>query len=183
MQMGQKRQASCQSAFKVGKRAYKARLPGTYRSVLAKRAYTGRGTGPRATVLRGWKPRLPGILILMKNALVLLLVVLFVSLPSVVFAKAPPLREAARDAERDAEHDIRSGSWFAFGFFCGGIGVLSAYLSSPSPDPGRLVGKSPAYVESYMWIYGPAVKERRLKSSIAGCLTMSAFSTFYWATR
>lgn len=28
-----------QSAYKVGKRAYKARLPGTYRSVLAKRAY------------------------------------------------------------------------------------------------------------------------------------------------
>ena len=41
MQMGQKRQASCQSAFKVGKRAYKARLPGIYRSVLAKRAYRG----------------------------------------------------------------------------------------------------------------------------------------------
>ena len=125
---------------------------------------------------------IPGIFILMKHAVVLLLVVLFVSLSSVVFAKAPPLREAARDAERDAEHDIRSGSWFAFGFFCGGIGVLSAYLSSPSPDPMRLVGKSPVYVESYMWIYGPAVKERRLKSSVLGCLTMSAFNTFYWAT-
>ena len=41
MQMGQKRQASCQSAYNVGKRAYKARLPGIYRSVLAKRAYRG----------------------------------------------------------------------------------------------------------------------------------------------
>ncbi len=41
MQMGQKRQASCQSAYNVGKRAYKARLPIDYRSVLAKRAYRG----------------------------------------------------------------------------------------------------------------------------------------------
>ena len=39
MQMGQKRQASCQSAYNVGKRAYKARLPGIYRSAVANRAY------------------------------------------------------------------------------------------------------------------------------------------------
>ena len=113
----------------------------------------------------------------MKNALVLLLlVVLFVSLPSVAFAKLPLPEEyvkAELDAKRDVELSISSGSWFAFGFFCGGIGVLSAYLSSPSPDPMRFVGKSPVYVESYMWICGPAVKERRLKSSVLGCLTMS----------
>ena len=121
----------------------------------------------------------------MKSQLVLLsLVVLFVSLSSVVFAKEPVLREADIDARHDAELDVSSGSWFAFGFFCGGIGVLSAYLlSEPSPDPGRLVGKSPVYVESYMWIYGPVAKKRRLKSSVLGCLTMSAFSTFYWVTR
>ena len=115
----------------------------------------------------------------MKNLLVLLsLVVLFVSLPSVVFAKAPVLSEADLDARRDAELDVSSGSWFAFGFFCGGVGVLSAYLSSPpSPDPMRLVGKSPAYVQSYGWIYGPVAKERRVKSSVVGCLTQSALTT------
>ena len=119
----------------------------------------------------------------MKNALVLLLVVLFVSLSSVVFAKAPVLREADIDARHDAELDVSSGSWFAFGFFCGGIGVLSAYLSSePSPDPMRLVGKSPVYVQSYMWIYGPVAKKRRLKSSVLGCLTMSVLSILYWVT-
>ena len=118
----------------------------------------------------------------MKNALVLLLVVLFVSLPSVVLARQP-LPDVYLDAERDAKHDIRSGSWFAFGFFCGGIGVLSAYLSSPSPDPMRLVGKSPAYVDAYVQIYESVAKKQRLKSSVLGCLTLSAFSTFYWATR
>ena len=41
MQMGQKRQASCQSAYNVGKRAYKARLPGIYRSAVENRAYRG----------------------------------------------------------------------------------------------------------------------------------------------
>ena len=114
----------------------------------------------------------------MKNLLVLLsLVVLFVSLPSVVFAKAPVLSEADLDARRDAELAISSGTWFAFGFFCGGIGVLSAYLSSPSPDPGRLVGKSPAYVDAYVQVYKSVAKERRVKSSVVGCLTQSALTT------
>lgn len=122
----------------------------------------------------------------MKNALVLLLVVLFVSLPSVVFAKQPLPEEyvkAELDAKRDVELSISSGSWFAFGFFCGGIGVISAFLSSPSPDPTRLVGKSPAYVDYYVQIYESIAKERRLKSSVAGCLATSVLSTLYWATR
>ena len=118
----------------------------------------------------------------MKNLLVLLsLVVLFVSLPSVVFAKQPPTEEyvkAELDAKRDAELAISSGTWFAFGFFCGGIGVISAALSSPSPDPTRLAGKSPGYVETYVRLYRSIAKERRVKSSVAGCLTQSAITTF-----
>ena len=136
----------------------------------------------------------------MKNQLVLLsLVVLFVSLSSVVFAQ-PPLRavqsgetsqaastgetvkddfaRAAADAKRDAEFATSSGTWFAFGFFCGGIGVISAVLSSPGADPGRLVGKSPGYVETYVRLYRSIAKERRVKSSVVGCLTQSAITTF-----
>ena len=118
----------------------------------------------------------------MKNALVLLLVVLFVSLPSVVFARQPPPEEyvkAELDAKRDVELSIRSGSWFVFGFFCGGIGVLSAYLTSPSPDPTRLVGKSPYYVDVYVQIYESVAKKRRLKSSVLGCLTLSVLSILF----
>ena len=114
----------------------------------------------------------------MKNQLVLLsLVVLFVSLSSVVLARLPLHPRADFDAERDAELAISSGTWFAFGFFCGGIGVLSAYLSSPSPDPGRLVGKPPAYVDAYVQVYKSVAKERRVKSSVVGCLTQSALTT------
>ena len=116
----------------------------------------------------------------MKNALVLLLVVktyAFV-LPSGVLARQP-LPDVYLDAERDAKHDIRSGSWFAFGFFCGGIGVLSAYLSSPSPDPMRLVGKSPYYVDAYVQIYESVAKKQRLKSSVLGCLTVSVLSIWF----
>ena len=124
----------------------------------------------------------------MKHALVLLsLVVLFVSLPSVVFAQ-PPLRailsgetsqaastvgtveeEAAQaelDARRDAENHISSASWFAFGFFCGGIGVISAYLMSDVTM--QVVGRSSAYVETYARVYKSVARERQLKSSIIG---------------
>ena len=141
----------------------------------------------------------------MKRTIWLSLVVLFVSLPSVVFAQPPlgsvPSGETSQaastaettakddfakaevDARRDAELAISSGSWFAFGFFCGGIGVISAFLSSPSPDATRLVGKSPAYVGAYARVYESVAKERRLKSSVVGCLATSVLSTLYWATR
>ena len=141
----------------------------------------------------------------MKIQLVLLsLVVLFVSLSSVVFAQ-PPLgsvqsgeaseaastgetvkddfARAASDAKRDAELAISSGSWFAFGFFCGGIGVISAFLTSSSADPGRLVGKSPGYVDTYVRVYKSVARERKLKSSIIGCLIPWGATSLYWITR
>ena len=57
MQMGQKRQASCQSAYNVGKRGYKARLPGIYRSALAKRAYRGFKSAVSNRAYRGVETR------------------------------------------------------------------------------------------------------------------------------
>ena len=45
-------------------------------------------------------------------------------------------------------------------------------------DPGRLVGKSPGYVETYVRLYRSIAKERRVKSSVVGCLTQSAITTF-----
>ena len=173
----------------------------------------------------------------MKNLLVLLsLVVLFVSLPSVVFASLPPgfdgfeyveqpeasqtagtaeeevvppleikvnfvdeVEEAAQaelDARRDAENHISSGSWFAFGFFCGGIGVISAYLMSDVTM--QVVGRSSAYVETYARVYKSVARERQLKpsiigwkSSIIGCLIPWGATSLipwgatslYWLTR
>ena len=134
----------------------------------------------------------------MKIQLALLLVVLFVSLPSVVFSQPPlsavqsgetsqtaPTAEeeyakALRDAKRDADYHISSGSWFAFGFFCGGIGVIAAAITSSSADPARLIGKSPGYVDAYVEAYRSAAKERKLRSSILGCLIPWGASTLYW---
>ena len=128
----------------------------------------------------------------------LLLVVLFVSLPSVVFSQAPPsavqsgeaspaastpktaeaeVAKAQQDAKRDADVQIGSVSWFAFGFFCGGIGVLAAALTSSSADPSRLIGKSPSYVNAYTTAYRSVAKRRKLNSSLVGCLTQSALTT------
>ena len=137
----------------------------------------------------------------MKIQLALLLVVLFVSLPSVVFSQPPlgavqsgetsqiaptageEIAKAQRDAKRDAELHVSSGTWFAFGFFCGGIGVLSAAVSSSSADPTRLMGQSPVYVNAYTNAYRSAAKDRKLKSSIIGCLIPWGAWTVYWITR
>ena len=128
----------------------------------------------------------------------LLVVVLFVSLSSVVFAQPPlsavqsgeaspaaPTAETAeaevakaqQDAKRDADVQIGSVSWFAFGFFCGGIGVIGALITSASPDPSRLVGKSSSYVNAYTIAYRSVAKRRKLNSSLVGCLTQSALTT------
>ena len=131
----------------------------------------------------------------------LLVVVLFVSLSSVVFAQPPlsavqsgeaspaaPTAEeeyakALRDAKRDAELHISSGSWFAFGFFCGGFGVIGALITSASPDPSRLVGKSSSYVIAYTTAYKSAARARKLRSSIIGCLIPWGAGTLYAITR
>ena len=57
MHMGQKRQASCQSADNVGKRAYKARLPVDYRSAVTKRAYRGFKSAVANRAYRGVETR------------------------------------------------------------------------------------------------------------------------------
>ena len=128
----------------------------------------------------------------------LLVVVLFVSLPSVVFSQPPlgavqpgetsqiapkvetaeaEVAKARQDAERDAELSVGQGSWFAFGFFCGGFGVIFATLSSSNADPLRLAGKSPSYVNAYVTTYKSRTKKRKVNSSVAGCLTQSALTT------
>ena len=129
----------------------------------------------------------------------LLLVVLFVSLPSVVFSQPPlgavqsgetsqPAPTAAEeyatallDAKRDADFHISSGSWFAFGFFCGGIGFIAAAITSSNPDPARLMGKSPGYVNAYTTAYKSAARQRKLTSSAAGCVTNSVIQGLIWA--
>lgn len=128
----------------------------------------------------------------MKSQFTLLLfVVLLVSLPSVVFAQPPlsavhsgemsqtaPTAEeeyakAQRDAKRDADIHVSSGTWFAFGLFCGGIGIITAAIRSSNADPAQLVGKSPVYVATYVNTYRSAARERKLKSSATGCATQS----------
>ena len=135
----------------------------------------------------------------MKIQLALLLVVLFVSLPSVVFSQPPlgavqsgetsqiaPTAEedyakALLDAKRDADFHISSGSWFAFGFFCGGIGFIAAAITSSNPDPARLIGKSQSYVTYYTTAYKSAARQRKLTSSAVGCVANSVINGLIWA--
>lgn len=121
----------------------------------------------------------------MKMQLALLLVVvLLASLPSVVLARLPLPPEIVLDATREAKR--YSGTWFAFGFSYGGIGVLLAYLTPSSPDPeriaARIAGKPPSYVDDYVHIYKDVARKQKLKSSIIGCSIWAA-GALYLLTR
>lgn len=81
---------------------------------------------------------------------------------------------AAAAAERDAKADTSSGAWFFLGCLLGGIGVIIAYVSEPSPPPARLIGKSPEWVIVYSAAYKSAGKSSQGQSAIVGCLVMTA---------
>lgn len=112
----------------------------------------------------------------------LLLVVLLASLLSVVLARMPLDPEIVLDATRDAQRDISAHTWFAFGLSYGGISVLLAYLTPDNPDPARIAGKPPDYVDEYVYIYKDVTRKRKLKSSILGCSIWAA-GALYLLTR
>lgn len=113
-----------------------------------------------------------------RTAVVLIILLCFVGLPSLIYAQ--PIQEAVTAAERDAEADTNPLIWMGAGFFLGVIGVGAAYLYQPSPPLSRLMGKSPEYVAAYTDTYKRKARDIQTRNALTGCAIETGLCcTFY----
>ena len=78
--------------------------------------------------------------------------------------------EAREQAIADAERDVNRQSWFLAGCVLTIIGVLIAQMNNPVVPAERLIGKSPAYTDTYISHYQAKCGEIQRSSALAGCL-------------
>jgi hypothetical protein len=93
------------------------------------------------------------------------------------------MQEARRAAEIDAEAFTNSGLWFLAGCLGTAVGVIIAYVYTPSPPASRLIGKSPEYVAYYTDFYKTKAKSIQTSKAWTGCLVnvgIQVASTIYF---
>lgn len=94
------------------------------------------------------------------------------SMPFGTLAQQKSVLAGARSiAIADAESDVNKTSWFMIGFFLNIVGVVIAKENTPAVPAGRLVGKSPEYVETYTLSYQAKLTQLRVQSTLQGCVT------------
>ena len=112
--------------------------------------------------------------------LVIFMALLVLVMPQIVIAQqASEIQQATQDARRDVALNVSPVAWGAAGFVCGCFAPAYAYLSMPEVPVGALLGKSPAYVDTYTAVYQENAKRRRLQAAVIGCAVGSAVSTAY----
>lgn len=128
--------------------------------------------------------------------LAFLLVVMFLCVPSFVFAQRGNrlqrgengLLQARMDAQRDAQTDVNQFLWgagscvlaSAGSCLLGSVGVIGANAYQPTPPPERLLGKSPQYVTSYTKAYQAKAKRLQIRASAIGCLGGTIVNGILW---
>ncbi len=104
------------------------------------------------------------------HILVFVMAVLVFSMSIAAFAQQnSELFEAVSAAEQDAKADVNQINWWLSG--CCLYGISQAGRES-HPPPGRLVGKSPEYVNVYTLTYKAKVENLRLSAAVPGFLTI-----------
>ena len=95
------------------------------------------------------------------------------------------LRDIGRNSQTSCLSDIGGDVYgtgiclMLGGFACASFIPLVAVSLSPTPRPDRLLGKSPAYVDTYVRTYKKSVRIRRGTSSSMGCLSGFALSVLF----
>ena len=77
--------------------------------------------------------------------------------------------EARAQGIADAENDANKTAWFMTGCFLNIIGVAIANTSKAPVPAGRLVGKSPVYVDAYTSSYQGRLTEIQTNWALGGC--------------
>ena len=74
--------------------------------------------------------------------------------------------------------------WGSAGLFLGPIGILLGFFIAPPVPPGRLIGKTPAYIESYSNCFKDEAKGKQALYAVKGCLysllLYGAFVAYFW---
>lgn len=104
-------------------------------------------------------------------------ILLLLIIPIVSMAQQSDTQQATEDARRDVEQNFSPLAWGAGGFMCGICGFAYAYWATPELPIGRLIGKSPTYVNTYTLIYRQETKRQRMQAVAVGCGIGSAVST------
>lgn len=115
------------------------------------------------------------------HMLVIFMTLLVLVMPQIVLAQqVSEIQQATTDARRDAAQDFSPIAWASVGFLCGCFGASYAYFATPGIPVGAMLGKSPAYVDTYTIVYQENVKRKRLQSAVIGCAVGSVVSTAYY---
>lgn len=109
---------------------------------------------------------------MLKKTIYLFLSVLMLVIPIIVNAQEITDEEMTKiiaEAEADAESDVDTAKWTMAGCLFNYLAVQKAHKSAPSPDPSRLLGKSPEYVKVYTKAYKEKAQAIQAKHAMVGC--------------
>ncbi len=118
----------------------------------------------------------------MRKALVLLLALSLIGLPAMAqsqttYMSSKDYTEGRLDGEADA---TGNQIWLLGGCLLGVVGVLLAYVIEPEVPSGRLIGKSPAYIQGYTEGYKSATKRKNAMYALYGMLAWLVFLIVYY---
>ncbi len=108
---------------------------------------------------------------------VIFFALLVIGMPQIAIAQqTTEIQQAIEDARRDARQHTSPLAWTAIGFVCNYCGVGYAYFGTPPIPIGVLLGKTPAYVDTYTRVYSQTAKGLRTRAAIIGCGISTAAS-------
>ena len=114
----------------------------------------------------------------LKTVVAFLMAILIFSAPILIMAQQAEIgeelqsemQEALAAAERDAQANTSGCLWFVAGCFGGVLGLIIAYVYTPSPPASKFIGKSPEYVAYYTDFYQSKAKSIQTKQTWTGCI-------------
>ena len=116
----------------------------------------------------------------MKRQLVSILVGILIFTPLQAGAHLSSIEQAIVDAERDAKQNISPITWGTYGCACALVALPHALIGTPDIPVYTLIGKSPAYINTYILLYQHKATHRRLEAAAIGCGLGSVLSGTFW---
>ena len=102
-----------------------------------------------------------------RKIIVLFMVILLIATPLLAQQEMSEYFQGKQNGEEDAKG---SNIWLLSGCIIGYWAILFAYLIEPDVPTGKLIGKSPEYVQGYTDGYKQKAKKKNVMNAIYGCV-------------